>query len=96
VAIMEAFVFWRRARLGLCIWLLDLIFSLALALHKVFLLIDILVNHDHMIRILFNALLSCLKHPMQLSHSLLHAIHVKVPNEWFISWRERMKDHICT
>jgi hypothetical protein len=31
-----------------------------------------------------NAIIGCFKHPMQHSHDLLHAIHMKVYNEWLI------------
>jgi hypothetical protein len=40
-----------------------------------------LLNHHHMIVVLLNAIISCLKHPMQLSHDFLYAIHMKVHNE---------------
>lgn len=40
--------------------------ELALALHEVFPLLAILLDRHHMIRVLSIALLSCLKHPMQL------------------------------
>jgi hypothetical protein len=44
--------------------------------------------------VLFNAILSCFKHPMQLSHGLLHVIHMKVHNEWLIAHREQLKNHV--
>jgi hypothetical protein len=43
-----------------------------------------------MIRVIFNALLSCIKDLMQLSQCLLHVIHVKIQNEWLIDWRARL------
>lgn len=67
VTTIEAFVIRRRARLGLCIWIWDLIFSHAfsLALHKAFSLLAILLNHHHMNRVHFNVVFCCLKQPMQ-------------------------------
>jgi hypothetical protein len=38
-----------------------------------------------MIRVLFNALIGCLKNFMQLNQGLFHAIHMKVQNEWLIA-----------
>jgi hypothetical protein len=52
------------------------------------------MNHYHMIRVIFNALLDYLKHPMQLNYGLLHAIHVKIQNKRSISYRKRLEDHI--
>lgn len=94
--IMEAFIFWKKARLRHYIFLWDLIFSLSPAptLHKAFTLIAILLNHRHMIRVLFHTFLYCLKHLMPLRKGLLHVIHVEVQNKWLVDWRERLEDHI--
>jgi hypothetical protein len=39
------------------------------------------LNHHHMIGVLLNDMLSYFKHPLQLSHDLLHAIHTEVHNK---------------
>jgi hypothetical protein len=55
-----------------------------------------LLNHHYMIGVLLHAILGCFKHPMQLSHDLLHAIHMKVHNERLIAHRERLENHVSS
>jgi hypothetical protein len=49
-----------------------------------------------MIGVLLNAILDCFKHPLQLSHDLLHDIHMKVYNERLIARRERLENHVSS
>jgi hypothetical protein len=55
----------------------------------------LLLNHHHMIGV-FNAIIDCFKHPMQLNHGLLHAIHMKVYYERLIAHRERLENHVSS
>lgn len=73
----KLFSFRRRARLVFAFdfEMSSLALPLPLPFIKAFPLLD---NHHHIIRVLFNALYSCLKHLMQLSQGFLHAIYVKV------------------
>jgi hypothetical protein len=47
-----------------------------------------------MIGVFLNAILTCFKHPMQLSYGLLHTIHMKVYNERIIARWGRLENHV--
>jgi hypothetical protein len=85
--VVEAFLIRRRARLAFCLRLRargligNLFLDFALGRHPMIPLFLLLLNHHHIIGVLLNAILGCFEHPMQLSHGLLHYIHMKVHNE---------------
>jgi hypothetical protein len=83
---VEAFLI-KRARLAFCLKLIarrlieNLFLAFALGRHLMLPPFLLLLNHHHMIGVLLNTILSCFEHHMQLNHSLLHAIHMKLHNE---------------
>jgi hypothetical protein len=91
LVVVEAFLIKRRARLAFCLRLRagglirNLFLAFALGRRSMIPLFILLLNHHHMIGVLLNAILSYFEHPMQLSHSLLHAIRMKVHNERLIA-----------
>jgi hypothetical protein len=84
---VEVFLIRRMDRLTFCLRLRarglikNLFFAFALGRHSTLSLFLLLLNHHHMIGVLLNAIPVCFEHPMQLSHILLHVIHMKVHNE---------------
>jgi hypothetical protein len=52
------------------------------------------VNFSHIPKFGILGCDSCFKHPMQLSHDLLYAIHMKVHNERLIAHRVRLENHV--
>jgi hypothetical protein len=108
---VEALLIRRRARLAFCLrlrarGLIGILFlALTLGRHPTLPLFLLLkashATHSdsrlhHMIRIFLNAILSCFKHPMQLSHDLLHVIHWDVHNELQIACWEQLENQISS
>jgi hypothetical protein len=102
LVVVEAFLIRRRASLAFCLRLRarglirNLFLVFALGRRPTLSLFLLLLNHRHMIGVLLNAILSCFQHPMQLSHDLLYAIHMKVHNELLITHWERLENHVSS
>jgi hypothetical protein len=87
LVVVKAFIIRRRARLAFCPRLRaqgiirNLFLAFAIGRRPTLPLFLLLLNYHHMIEVFLNAILSFFGHPMQLSHDLLHVIHMKVHNE---------------